>query len=256
MPSLRDIQLAFSREIFREPGVGISESIRGNGFSGAERVEVYRNNVYVGLAKTLRSVYPVVEQLVGEGFFRYAAAEYIGRHPSVSGDLHEFGDAFPTFLSTFTPAAEMAYLPDVAHLEWAYYKVFHAAEHAPLDLAALGAAPQDRYEELKFKLHPASRLVASDYPVLHIWRVNQKNYSGDQTVDLSEGGVKLLVIRRDFDIQIQTLEAAEYALLYALAGNHNFATACEQALAMQADYDVASGFRKHVVQGTLVDFYL
>ena len=43
----------------------------------ARRVQVYRNNVRTNLTGALKSIYPVVEKLVGDGFFNYTAAEYI-----------------------------------------------------------------------------------------------------------------------------------------------------------------------------------
>jgi hypothetical protein len=253
--SLRDLQLAFTQELLAESGPAISDHIVANGLSGPQRLQVYRNNVMVGLTKSLRTTYPVVDRLVGEGFFDYAADDYIRRHPSASGDLHEFGAAFAAFLETFDPARELAYLPDVARLEWACHQVFHAAGHGPLDLDALSTIPQARHETVKFRLHPASHLLASPYPVLRIWQVNQDGYDGDPTVDLGEGGVMLLIIRRDLDIEIQRLETGEYALLQALDEDLTFAAACERALAAQPGFDLAGCFRDRVAQATLVDFH-
>ena len=257
MPGLHELQQAFAREIFEEGEPGISHSIRANGLSGARRLQIYRNNMFTSLTEAMRAVYPVIQRLVGEGFFAYAANQYIHQHPSVSGNLHGFGHAFPQFLKTFKATKDLAYLPDVADLEWAYDRVFHAADHPALDLAALAQVPQEQQENLKFRLHPASRLLASDYPILKIWQVNQEDYNGDQRVDLQEGGVKLLAIRRaNLDIEIQTLETGEFTLLRSLAEGQDFSTACEHAIAAQPDFDVPAGFQCHIVQATLVDFYL
>ena len=69
----------------------------------------------------------MVEKLVGEGFFRYAASQFIRQYPSKSGDLNEFGYEFPEFLETFEPAAKLNYLPDVARLELAYHEAYYAS---------------------------------------------------------------------------------------------------------------------------------
>ena len=255
MTSLRDLQLGFAQALFDAEDGGFDRHIRTNRLSGKRRLQIYRNNMLVSLTEALRAVYPVTHRLVGAGFFRYAAAQYIRCHPSTSGDLHDFGGRFADFLRGFTPASSLVYLPDVANLEWAYHQVFHAARHPPLDRVTLRRLPEEHYGELVFRLHPASRLVTSDYPILRIWQVNQEDYSGEQTVDLAAGGVRLLVIRRDnLDIAIQELEAGEFALLQAFATGYNLATACEQALNVQADFDLAIPFGKHIAQGTLVDF--
>ncbi len=254
MISLRELQLGFSEDVFSGGGTGFDAQIKANGLSGERRLQIYRNNTFASLTDALQKTYPVIFQLVGDGFFRYAAARYLGQYPSTSGDLHDFGGTFPAFLRTFEPAAELVYLADLADLEYACEQVFYAADHAPLDPLAMAEVPAARYGDLTFTLHPASRLLASAYPILHIWQVNQENYNGDPGVDLREGGVKLLVLRPHLEVEIQPLSAGEFALLHALADSRDFTTACEQALDAQPDFDVAAGFRRHILQGTLISF--
>ena len=256
MRSLRELQSEMAREIFREAEGQASTVIRANGLSGARRLQIYRNNMFTSLSDALRAVYPVIERLVGEQFFPYAASQYIQQHSSTSGNLHDFGAAFPAFLKTFEATAALAYLPDVAALEWAYHRVYHAAEHPGIDLAALRKVPETHYEALKFRLHPACRLLTSSYPILKIWQVNQDDYSGDQTVDLNEGASHLLLSRCQFDIEIEPLTVGEFALLNALAKDRDFATACTQTLEAHPEFDVAGAFQAHVARGTLVDFFL
>jgi hypothetical protein len=257
MHGLRELQLGFSRDVFSGGGTGFGDRLKDHGLSADRRLQIYRNNSYTGFTNTLRTTYPVVERLVGEGFFRYAAHHYITCYPSTAGDLHEFGALFPEFLQTFEAAAELVYLPDVARLEWAYEKVYYAAGRALLNPQALAVVPPECYGELRFTLNSASQLLASDYPILRIWQVNQADYEGDQTVDLDTGGSKLLLLRNSaLDVEIQPLAEGEFALLQALAEGCNCTGACEQALAVQADFDVPASFQRHLLQGTLVDFSL
>ena len=255
-PSLRDLQSRFVDAIFAADQRSFDGAIRSNGLASAERLDIYRNNMLVGLSKALSSAYPVIERLVGADFFRYAAHRFIHQYPSRSGDLHNFGGEFADFLQSFEATAKLAYLPDVARLELAYHQVYSAADHSPLDTQALATVPPERYEELHFQLHPASRLIQSRFPLDAIWQVNQTDYQGDQTVDLNSGGVTLLVIRRDLEITINPLSQEEFAFLHALAKGNDFATACEQTLAVNADSDVAAIFQRHVAEHTLVAFSL
>jgi hypothetical protein len=256
MDSLSELQVAFVKRIFSEADTGFGAQVRAHGLSGDRRLRVYRNNMLVSLTAALQAVYPVTQRLVGNGFFDFAATRYIQAHPSRSGDIHDFGAAFAEFLSEFEPAAGLPYLPDVARLEWAYHDVFHAAGHAPIDIEALRQVPETRYDDVRFVVHPAARLLASDYPILRIWQVNQKDYTGDESVDLAEGATKLLVIRRDLEIEMRPLGEGEFALLRAMADGVNFSTACERSVTTQEDVDVAAEFRKHVGLNTLVDFLL
>ncbi len=256
MSTLHELQQAFANHVFGTTDTGHAMPVRANGLTGERRLRVYRNNVFSSLTEALRAIYPVIDRLVGDFFFRHAAYQYIRRHPSRSGNLHDFGDRFADFLAIFPGAKALVYLPDVARLEWAYHQVFHAADATSLDPTRLIEIPPTQHERLTFQLHPASRLLASDYPILRIWEVNQDDYQGDQSVNLDEGAVRLLVIRRDFDITIEPLSDGEFVLLEVLHQSRIFAQACEAALEAQPDIDLSVCLQKHVVNGTLVDFSL
>ena len=253
MPSLRDLQQQFSDQIFL-PNGDLPGLISDQGLPSAARLGIYRNNAFTGLRKALTAAYPVIERLVGADFFRYAAYEYIRQQPSRSGDLADYGSAFPDFLASFEATRKLVYLPDVARLEQAFNHAYHAADHAPLTLSDLAQISPEQYPALRFQLHPSARLLQSDYPIVRIWEVNQADYNGDQQVDLNSGGCQVLVIRPQLAVKIVLLETAEYALLDALSAGLSFADACEQALQIQENFDVAAAFQRHVVQNTIVSF--
>ena len=257
MHDLRELQQGFSQSVFSDGDASVPTWIRANGLTGARRLQIYRNNSYLNFTAALRSTYPVVEQLVGEGFFRYAAHQYITRYLSTSGNLHEFGALFADFLSTFEPTVGLGYLPDIARLEWCYEQVYFAPWQPPLDPQSLERVPPAHYDALRFTLNPACRLLASDYPLLRIWQVNQADYTGNQTVALDAGRVRLLLIRNNtLDVEIQSLELGEFTLLQILAEGHDFATACAHALEIQPDYDLPVSFRRHILQGTWIGYSL
>lgn len=257
MLALREWQQGFAAAVLDGAEDEFARYIRTRHFSSTRRLQIYRNNSRLNLTGALEAVYPVVRRLVGEGFFRYATVEYIARHPSHAGDLHLYGASFAAFLASFEPAAGLAYLPDVARLEWSCHQVFHAARHAPLDPLALMAIPPERQGELRFHLHPAAQLLASPFPILRIWQNNQPDCADENPVDLAEGGVKLLIFRsEDLDIRFQPLSDGDFALLQAFAANHVFAAACERAIVAQADFDLPTHFSRWVAQGVVTAFDL
>jgi hypothetical protein len=195
----------------------------------------------------------VAERLVGTEFFDHAANGFIHECPSVSGDIEDYGEAFAAFLARFPGAEALPYLPDIARLEWSCHRVFHSADQAPLALERLADVPPERYGQLRFRLHPASALLASDYPVHRIWETNQPDYRGDETVDLSLGGVKLL-LRRHFEVEMRPLGAGEFAMLTGLAAGRPVAEAFDTALAADAAFDLDVFLAQHVAGGTIVDF--
>ncbi len=255
MPSLREVQHAFAGALLAGDDAVLAH-VRSGRFEAARHFGVYRNNVYATLTEALAAVHPVVRRLVGAEFFDHAAGRYIRAHAPRSGNLHDFGADFAAFLETFAPARGLPYLPDVARLEWAWHEAFHAAEAPALSLEALAAVAPADYPRLRFRLHPSARLLASPYPVLRIWEVNQPDYAGAATVDLDEGAQRILVIRRDSSVELAGLPEVEFALLSALADGLSLEAAAEAALVRQPDFDFPEALRRHVAEATIVTFSL
>ncbi|MGH8594811.1 MAG: DNA-binding domain-containing protein, partial [Gammaproteobacteria bacterium] len=235
---------------------GAELNIRANGLDGARRLGIYRNNIVNSFAEALRACYPIVDRLVGDRFFNHTARAYLRAYPSRSGDLREYGSAFDQFLEGFAPAKALAYLPDVARLEWARQLVYHAAEAEPIDLTTLEAIAPEQLTDLRFKLTPAAQLLASPYPLLRIWEVNQADFEGEKRINLAIGGVRLLILRRGLSIEMQALGSGEYVLLCELAGGKTLGEAYEQAAEQESEFDLAEALKRHVLGQSLIGFYL
>lgn len=256
MLPLRQLQLDFTQAIFGEMPPGLANSIQGGGLGAGPRLEIYRNNVFTNLREALRAVYPVIDRLVGEAFFNYAADWFISIQASTSGDVEDFGMEFAEFLAHFPAAQGLSYLPDVAQLEWACHQVFYAADQAPLPIERLAEVPPEQFNQLCFGMHPASALLASGYPVHRIWEVNQPGFEGGQSVDLSLGGVRLLIIRRcHFQIEMHPLGAGEFAMLEKLVAGCTVADAYSSAALADAEFALKPFLQQHLTGGTIVDFY-
>ncbi len=254
MPSLRDTQTALAAALFGAAEAEAAGLLRGGALSPRRRLEIYRNNVLSTLRGALRDSYPVVHRLLGNAFFDHVATGFVQARPSLSGDLHEFGAEFADFLAAFPACADYPYLADVARLEWMCDRVFHAADHPRLETAALAAIPEEAYAELRFRLHPASGLLASPYPVLRIWQVNQEGYQGEPAVDLGEGGVNVLVTRRDFVLQLEGLADGEFQLLAHLGQGAPLGRAADAANHVEPEFDLGATLARHVLEGVIVGF--
>jgi hypothetical protein len=222
------------------------------GVPGERRLQIYRNNQVASLGAALSAVYPVVARLVGEGFFRQLARGYVALHPSRAGNLHEFGRELPDFLRAEASLAAWPYLGDVAALEWACHEVYHEADAAALDPAALGDVPEDAQAHLCLYLQPAARLVASPWPVLAIWQANQAGVADDDAipVSLDDGGQQLLVARRAWQIEFRLLGDAEARWLGALAAGRPLASALAAALEVDATFDLGAALGRHLRLGS------
>lgn len=251
MPSLRETQaitLAAIRDgAHADAAAALLRS--GTGLPPALRLQVYRNNHFEGLIDALGAVYPVVRALVGEAFFRRVARRFVQRRPPREPSLHRFGSALPAFLARLTAARSLPYLADVARLEWAVHEVYHEADAQPLDATRLASVPADRQPWLRLKPHPATRFVASDYPVLRIWQTNQPGAS-PEAVALDEGGVRLIVARREGEVEMRLLGAAEDRWLRALASGADLEAATLAAFGVDPGFDLPACLARHLGLGT------
>jgi hypothetical protein len=254
MNSLHELQCQLRDALLRNDATLVDTQIRDDGLPVVNRLNIYRNTVFTNLREALRTMFPVINKLVGEDFFAYAADEYIRRYPSPAGDLNQFGEHLAAFFAEFELASTLPYLSDVAKLEWLAHKVYHASMHSGLAIDQLGTVDPALYGELHFSLNSTSALLHSEYPIQRIWQVNQPNYEGDPVVDLNAGGVSLLIERRASLIELQSLSIGEWLLLTTLAADKDFSTACHHALLAEPDLDLSSTLMKLVAQATLVDF--
>lgn len=253
MSSLHEVQQAFAEGLLGDSN-GVRAHIRNGRFTPERCLRVYRNNVRTTLTGALGDIHPVVRRLVGEEFFGYAAEHYLRLHPPASANLHEFGSRFAAFLESFAPAATLIYLPDVARLEWAWHESFHAPDAQALSLSALAQVSPDDLPRLRFRLHPSARLLASPYPVLRIWQVNQPDFEGEPTVDLGEGDCRMLVVRHHLSVDIDTPSDAEFALLSSFAAGRTLEEAATAVVTREPGVDFASLLRRYMADEVIVSF--
>lgn len=191
------------------------------------RFDVYRNNVAASLAAALAARFPVCEAIVGAGFFAAMARAHIAAHPPASPLLFLYGDTLPQFLEGFPPVAGLPYLADMARLEIARSRAFHAADAAPLGLAALAELPEADLPAVRLAAHPAAALVDSAHPVATILAMHQPGRSPAPIDD--PRGEAALVTRPDMLVVTQLVDAGTARLFTALASGVPFAEAAALA---------------------------
>jgi hypothetical protein len=175
-----------------------------------ERLEVYRGTVRAVLVKALSLNFPAVRRLVGTEFFEWAAALYAIDHPPVVANLDGYGGGFAEFLAGLPACDHLAYLPDVARLDWAVAKALHAEDADPLDPASLGPAVE-RAGAVAFVAHPAVSFLACRFPADEIWSAALGDVPGAlEAIDLSAGPCWLVVERRDLRPKVCRLTRAEW----------------------------------------------
>lgn len=222
-------------------------------YTEARGIEVYRNNYRGNLHDALAGAYPVIRQLVGEEFFRLLAKCFIERHSSRSGNLHRYGSEMAEFLVHFENTQHLAYLPDMARLEWAYHQAYFADDAPPFDLTRLAGVAPESYAALIWRLHPSCALLTSAFSIMAIWQAHQDGTSAGFNIDLNSGGASLLVYRNGLSAEIVSIAPDSHHWLAQLHQGKTMGAATETTLSAHADFDLAGTLRHWLAQGVLTD---
>lgn len=243
---LQNVQGEFAQAITEDSGM--------QGVYPWENVCIYQNNIFSSLLHALQETYPMVLKLIGAPFFRRTAREYIERYPSRSPNLHDYGEYFSSFIAEQPSLKNLIYLAEVAQFEWYCHMLAVAPEHEGLDVAVIEKLTPDQYEHIQFILHPASKLMKCHFPMLRIIDLCQQQIEG--TLNLDEGGVNLLIIRRNFEIRVMPLNAAEFTFLSALDNNCSLAQALNAALNTGVPFQLEVTLPAMIKSRTIVDCFL
>ena len=222
----------------------------------ATALAVYRNNYRGNLHDALTGAYPVVAQLVGDEFFRFMTRTFIAQYPSRSGNLHHYGAEMASFIANFAPAQALAYLPDVASLEWACHCTYFAADVEALNLQSLAQTPLESYSSLIAQINPAARVIHSQHPIAAIWRAHQQNFESDFHINLDSGPTITLVYRRNGIVQIDDLPKADAVWLRALQTGATLGNAVAATLEHYPGFDLQSALLNLVSKEVITDLKL
>lgn len=175
---------------------------------------VYRNNAIGGQLRALKSIYPACLRILGEACFRTLGRDYLQAHPSTTPDLNDLGERFADLLEEIVATrgefADYPYLPDLARLEWAWHRAYYAADAAPFDWTRLQDESIDQ-QRLLFALQPGLALLASDWPLLELWRAG-----GQDRDEASTQRHGLCVYRSSLEPGVEAIDSGLFALLEGL----------------------------------------
>jgi hypothetical protein len=241
------LELSFAQALL-DPSLAAPRGIGGEDRSDVtRRFAVHRNNMVVGLVNAIAARFPVVEKLVGQDFFAALAAAFVNAQPPRTPLLATYGDEFPDFISTFVPAHELSYLADVARIEAARTRAYHAADATPLGADEFSGIDEDALIALRVTLHPSHEIVRSEHPIVTIWAMNV----GEQKLAPvgSWNGEDALVIRPYLDVEVRRLPPGGAVFLLALADGATLGRAADSAFAKSAEFDLTVNLAQLIGSG-------
>jgi hypothetical protein len=187
------------------------------------------------LIKVVTARFPVVRRLLGEESFLESIRRFIIAEPPRSPLLLDYGYAFPQFLRRLGDDAGIDCIADVADLEVARGKAYHAADAAPLPPQAFAAIPAERLAGLRLSLHPSVSLLQSRFPIVSVWHAHQQ--LGDATSRQSRPEAALIA-RPMLEVEVWNLPPGGFAFLTALSRGATMAEAADAAMDAAPDFDL------------------
>lgn len=172
----------------------------GQGRAAGRRFDVYRNNVASALGDALKTGFPVLTKILGEASMTSLAGAYLRAHPPISPLIMHYGAEMPAFLEAAPQVAHLGYLPDIARLELALRRSYHAADADTISAEMLAPLGED-LEKTEFALAPSCILIRSEWPILDIWRFNRVADAPKPVMRPQD----VLITRADYDPEPQLL---------------------------------------------------
>ena len=203
-----------------------------SGLRPPERLAIHARNYRAGLTGALGETFPAVRRLIGEGFFGYAAAQFLSAHPPADPVVAHYGADFPAFLAAFEPAAALSFLADVARLEWALHALADTSPPPVIEREALGEAGDavfrwSRSAALFEAASPAGLLLETDEP---------------GAVDLTQP-CRLLLTASDDAVVWRDLAPAGFSFLQTLQAGARLNAAIATALSHDPHFGAAMALR-------------
>jgi hypothetical protein len=184
---------------------------------------VYRNNVIAGLIQALAQRFPVVHRLVGNEFFDAMARVYVTTCPPASPVMMLYGETFPDFVDGFAPAASVPYLGDIARIEIARGRAYHAEDATPISPQTFATLP------------------VWHHPIVSIWQVND---GPDHAVPISPWAPEAALVARPFkEVEVRRLAPAVAVFLSSLARRETMTQAITAGMHAAAGFDLVANLR-------------
>ncbi|MFY0597606.1 MAG: putative DNA-binding domain-containing protein [Cognatishimia sp.] len=213
------------------------------------RFSVYRNNVAVSLTEALETGFPVIAKLLGEANFKPIAGLFLRQSPPSAPVMMHYGAALPQFLREFEPLKHLGYLGDVAEIELALRRSYHAADSTGVPGDALAQIAPESLPNVRMTLAPSLEVLRSHWPIYDLWAYNTyedhpKPQAQAQTV---------VILRPEFDPTPHLLPAGGATFITAINKGETLGQAAETAAELAEDFDLGAILGLLLTHGAIIE---
>jgi len=165
MSALRDDQRGWSLAL-RDPATfQVRASWSGGRREQAAGFAVYVNSIRGNLFNALAASFPACLAAAGGMLFRSAILQMLREAPPQSGDLGDYGLAFPEVIAEQAPSAEAQLLRTLGRYEWLLDQLPRTPRCSAWQMEQALAVPGEAWSDLQLRLVRHCQLFTTEIPV-------------------------------------------------------------------------------------------
>lgn len=239
----------------RLPATAADSSLRARlslplGIQAAIRVGVYAGGYPARLLDAVAESHPAVAHVLGQGAFAALVARYVRALPPQSYNLNDAGSRLAEYLPVDRLSAQLPFLSDLARMEWAIVRAFHAPVREAFDPATVTNWSAEDWFGTRIDLQVGTALVRSAWPIHAVWAARETPVD-EIDIDMTAGGNVILIHRAGFEVVCESIGEAEATAIQALLGGATLGDVSERLSAADAG-TVAASFARWVHAGLVV----
>jgi hypothetical protein len=207
--------------------------------TAVERLEIYANAYFYRILDCLKDDFPATLTTVGANNFHNLITGYLIAHPPTQPSIAHAGDYLSEFLRDHPMREQWPFLADLAQLEGALLKVFHAANAKALTAEVMRSVPADSWATLTIRTHPAVAILNCEWRVDELLRDFENSAGAIDYAPLSPAGedTSVLVWRQSSRVLYRRLKGVERIALGIARDGAPFATICDAIAEACRDQD-------------------
>ena len=228
-PSLHETQRWLAR-IILDPGavetgtIDASDTLAHDAATARVRLGAYSGGYPARLEEALAETFPALRRLLGDETFADMVARYLPAVPAGIYNLNDVGAPLPAWLASDALARTVPLAADLARLELAVQRAFHATLLPPFDPTPLAAWGADDWDRAVVRFQAGVALVRSAWPVGDVWqaRTQPRDTADVAVVDRPQD---VIVARAGFGVTATLAPPDEAMLLERLLAGERLGTA-------------------------------
>jgi uncharacterized protein (UPF0276 family) len=186
-----------------------------------KRMNIYTNNIFIGLLNYLTSVFPVSQCFVGTSLFKEACRDCVRNSPPYYGNVHEYGKEFKAVLKQYlesdSAVSEFPFLIDLIDFEWEKHRVFFSNKNPDGLIFVTSDINKDMLLNQKIHLSPHVSVMRSAYPILELYYQALPELENSVSVGVGDGLENVLIYKNKKKsrpcLEIINIEEAVFTLL-------------------------------------------